>query len=324
MSKLTLVPAYGRDYKSPQEVQSAWDSNQDFVVRDASSPWDGSYFNADDAKSTRVASVRIQFRGGREIFNLRLAEDVGGWDTGFVDTENRVWQPGQVVQREDDGGDDVEIGNGSQVPPPRDDFGTEISREGDAVSNVERVAGWEGLSRRVQKAHRKNSGVDEDPLSSDEAYDIMDDIQNKADQGIKAVNILRYYLDKGPNYVYGALGAWDFLITRGPIDWRKDLAKLQTKIKISAQELLDDSDWMSQLHRYLPVEAVLKSYAQGKPTGRLKFDLKRWTIVGVETKHDAGKAWIQINKSEIHSGKGDDETVIVTIDPVNGDLITHI
>lgn len=388
MSKLTLVPAYGREYKSPQEVQAAWESGDDFVVSDPASPWSGSYMNAEDVRSSKVASVHIRYKGG--IVSLRLAEDIGGWDTGFVDTENSVWQTGEVVSREEDGGEDVVIGDGSQVPPPRDNYGTEIDPEGDPIDSIKRVAsaqgdvriglkaiqqaarllgeaaqqfkkhapmfdlrirdtqddvekllkeaewvakevssqkwageGWEGLARRVQKAHSKKAGAwGSGPLDSDSAYDIMDDLQNKADRGNEAVNIIRYYLDKDPDYVYGALGAWDFLMTKGPVDWRKDLAKLMAKIKISAQVLLDDLDWLSKWNNPKDVEKWLLVYVRGKATGKLKYNFKieRWAIVGVETKHDPGKAWIQVNTGELNSGRADDMIISVSIDPGTGRL----
>ena len=324
MSKLTLVPAYGREYESQQEVQAAWESGQDFLVSDPTSPWDGSYVNSEDVLSSKMASVHIRYRRG--IVAMRVADDIGGWDTGFVDTENGVWETGEVVSREEDGGEEIEVGDGSQVPPPRDDYGTEIDMEGNPLNSIKRVGAdesWEGLARRVQKAHSKKAGAwSSEPLGSDDAYDVMDDLQNKADRGSDAVDILRYYLDKESDLAYGALGAWDFLITKGPADWKKDLAKLQGKIRSTAQSILEDTAWMSRWNHPLEVEGWLKTYAKGKPTGKLKYNFKieRWAIVGVETKHDAGKAWIQVNTGEIHTGRSDDMIISVSIDPGTGRL----
>jgi len=160
------------------------------------------------------------------------------------------------------------------------------------------------------------------PLDSDDAYDVMDDIQDKANDGKQAANFIRYYLDKGADYAYGALGAWDFLITKGPVDWRKDLAKVQSAVRLTAQSLLEDTEWLERWNSPLKVEAWLMVYAKGKPTGKLKYNFKveRWAIVGVETKHDAGKAWIQVNIGEINSGKAGDEIISVSIDPGTGRL----
>ena len=46
---LTLVPAYGRDYKSGKAVQEDWDAGKDFQINDMSSPNDGAYINNADA-----------------------------------------------------------------------------------------------------------------------------------------------------------------------------------------------------------------------------------------------------------------------------------
>lgn len=45
MKWLTVVPAYGRDYKSKKAVQEAWDRGEDFLIRDVD---DSGYVNKDD------------------------------------------------------------------------------------------------------------------------------------------------------------------------------------------------------------------------------------------------------------------------------------
>jgi len=42
---MTVVPAYGRDYKSIKEVKADWTAGNDFLIRDISSPYDGKYVN---------------------------------------------------------------------------------------------------------------------------------------------------------------------------------------------------------------------------------------------------------------------------------------
>lgn len=44
---MTIIPAYGKDYKSPDAVQSAWDSNQDFQIVGIHR-FTGSYINRSD------------------------------------------------------------------------------------------------------------------------------------------------------------------------------------------------------------------------------------------------------------------------------------
>lgn len=48
MARLTLVPAYGRDYKSQKEVREAWNTGKDFLINDMSSTYNGKYVNKDD------------------------------------------------------------------------------------------------------------------------------------------------------------------------------------------------------------------------------------------------------------------------------------
>lgn len=46
MPYLTVVPAYGRDYKSKKEVQAALDAETDFLIQDVSAGRDdGRYVN---------------------------------------------------------------------------------------------------------------------------------------------------------------------------------------------------------------------------------------------------------------------------------------
>jgi len=57
---ITLVPAYGRDYKSGKEVQADWDANKDFLIRDMSNPHDGRYINKQDAPKGATLNIRYK------------------------------------------------------------------------------------------------------------------------------------------------------------------------------------------------------------------------------------------------------------------------
>jgi len=46
---VTLVPAYGRDYRSQKEVKAAWDAGQDFQISCFGHPHDGRYINKPQA-----------------------------------------------------------------------------------------------------------------------------------------------------------------------------------------------------------------------------------------------------------------------------------
>ena len=57
---LTLVPSYGRDYKSGKEVQEAWDAGKDFQINQFMSPDDGRYINKQDAKPGTTLNIRYK------------------------------------------------------------------------------------------------------------------------------------------------------------------------------------------------------------------------------------------------------------------------
>lgn len=56
---LTIVPAYGRDYKTITEVNEAWHDNKDFRI--IAGNYIGSYINKSDAIKYGVGLVYIRF-----------------------------------------------------------------------------------------------------------------------------------------------------------------------------------------------------------------------------------------------------------------------
>lgn len=56
--RLTVTPAYGRDYKSAKEVRADFDANKDFMICDMSSPDDGRYINAEQLEPGDTLAVR--------------------------------------------------------------------------------------------------------------------------------------------------------------------------------------------------------------------------------------------------------------------------
>lgn len=65
---LTVVPAYGRDYKNKKDVLPAWESNADFQIADITSQWDGSYVNLGDLRIVAgVNAVKIRYNGLRKL-----------------------------------------------------------------------------------------------------------------------------------------------------------------------------------------------------------------------------------------------------------------
>lgn len=80
---LTLVPAYGRDYKSKKAVLADWEANIDFLIQDVSSPWDGAYITkkelvramhlGKDIEGTiEVKSVNIRYKSLTQICVIKL------------------------------------------------------------------------------------------------------------------------------------------------------------------------------------------------------------------------------------------------------------
>ena len=53
----TLIPAYGRDYKSQKAVQADWDANKDFIVADMFSGADGKPTNKQDCIAMNLSLI---------------------------------------------------------------------------------------------------------------------------------------------------------------------------------------------------------------------------------------------------------------------------
>lgn len=61
----TLVPSYGRDYKSQKEVRADWNADKDFTICNMFSADDGRQINRADAK--KGEKFMIRFKGLRNI-----------------------------------------------------------------------------------------------------------------------------------------------------------------------------------------------------------------------------------------------------------------
>jgi len=59
---VNLVPAYGRDYKTPEEVKAHWDAGKDFLIADVGNRWDGKYTSKTDwaGKHVRIRFNRLE------------------------------------------------------------------------------------------------------------------------------------------------------------------------------------------------------------------------------------------------------------------------
>ena len=70
--RLTLVPAYGRDYKSKAAVEKDWADGKDFTICDVSSPHDGRYINLEDAVKAGLREVNIRYQKLTKVAVLKV------------------------------------------------------------------------------------------------------------------------------------------------------------------------------------------------------------------------------------------------------------
>lgn len=60
---LTVIPAYGRDYKTAKAAKEDWQANKDFVIHSIGHPYDGKPINREQVTSEKVT---IRFCGLRK------------------------------------------------------------------------------------------------------------------------------------------------------------------------------------------------------------------------------------------------------------------
>ncbi len=69
----TLVPAYGRDYRSKKAIQSDLKEGRlDFRICDVSSRYDGRYINGHDLSAEGYTSVWVRYGNLRKIAQVTL------------------------------------------------------------------------------------------------------------------------------------------------------------------------------------------------------------------------------------------------------------
>jgi hypothetical protein len=69
---MTLVPMFGRDYKSKKEVRAAWDAGEDFRIADAFDQYDGKPINREDAIGAGLKTVSIRYKSLRQIAVIQV------------------------------------------------------------------------------------------------------------------------------------------------------------------------------------------------------------------------------------------------------------
>ena len=55
---MTVVPAYGRDYRLASAAKADWEAGKDFKVCDISSPWDGKVVSKADVPKSESVMLR--------------------------------------------------------------------------------------------------------------------------------------------------------------------------------------------------------------------------------------------------------------------------
>ena len=63
---LTVLPAYGRDYKSAKAVKAHWAEGKDFVIASIMDPNDGKYINKEDADKAGI-TVCIRYKNKTQV-----------------------------------------------------------------------------------------------------------------------------------------------------------------------------------------------------------------------------------------------------------------
>jgi len=69
----TILPAYGRDYKSKAAAIADFNAGKDFIIADFSSRWDGKPVNKEDLMGTGQRSVNIRFNNKRNVAVVPIA-----------------------------------------------------------------------------------------------------------------------------------------------------------------------------------------------------------------------------------------------------------
>jgi len=69
MSYLTLLPAYGRDYKSKKLIIEDLNSNKDFIESSSNS-----YINKQQFKELNISSFLVRYDQQRKITNIKIGD----------------------------------------------------------------------------------------------------------------------------------------------------------------------------------------------------------------------------------------------------------
>ena len=66
---LNVVPCYGRDYSSEDEVIAAWNADKDFRISDVTSRWDGKPINR--PQHPAGTTIQVRYNDGRDVVMIK-------------------------------------------------------------------------------------------------------------------------------------------------------------------------------------------------------------------------------------------------------------
>ena len=69
----TLIPAYGRDYKSKAQILADLEAQKDFIIADISNPWDGKPANKRDLLAFGVTTIYVRYKRLANVAKIKLS-----------------------------------------------------------------------------------------------------------------------------------------------------------------------------------------------------------------------------------------------------------
>lgn len=72
MKTITVVPAYGRDYKTAKAASADWAQGKDFLVSNVFDPADGKPINLEDAQNAGLDQVTIRFHACAKLCVVKV------------------------------------------------------------------------------------------------------------------------------------------------------------------------------------------------------------------------------------------------------------
>jgi len=71
-NRMTVTPAYGREYKTQKSAKADWDADMDFIVADLHNPYDGKPINLTQAREVGLDEVTLRFDSLRKIAVVKV------------------------------------------------------------------------------------------------------------------------------------------------------------------------------------------------------------------------------------------------------------